>query len=227
MPQEMISESIQQVRAALPEGVTLVAVSKTHPASAIMEAYGAGLRDFGENKVQEMTEKQCALPGDIRWHMIGHLQTNKVKYVVPYVHLVHSVDSVRLLAAIDKEARKVGRVVDCLLQVHVASEQTKFGFAPDELRQLALSGGLDGLPNVRVRGVMAMATNTDDQARVEADFENAARIFADLRRTCFAASAEFSLLSMGMSDDYHVAVRHGANIVRVGSRIFGQRHYAE
>lgn len=222
----MISESIQQIKASLPAGVTLVAVSKTHPESAIMEAYEAGLRDFGENKVQEMAEKHAALPQDIRWHMIGHLQTNKVKYVVPFVHLIHSVDSARLLAAIDKEARKVGRVVDCLLQVHVAAEQTKFGFAPDELHSLARSGGLDSMPGVRVRGVMAMATNTDDQARVEADFESAARLFGDLRQTVFAASGAFSLLSMGMSDDYPIAVRHGANIVRVGSRIFGQRHYA-
>lgn len=212
---------------SLPAGVTLVAVSKTHPESAIMEAYEAGQRDFGENKVQEMTDKQRSLPRDIRWHMIGHLQTNKVKMVVPYVHLVHSVDSVRLLSAIDKEARKVGRVVDCLLQVHVAAEATKFGFAPDELMELARSGGLAPMPNVRVRGVMAMATNTDDPVRVEADFESAARLFGELRQTALAAGGAFSLLSMGMSDDYPIAVRHGANIVRVGSRIFGERHYDE
>lgn len=221
-----IAQTIERVKSSLPQGVRLVAVSKTHPVSLIQEAYDCGQRDFGENKVQEMSEKAQALPKDIRWHMIGHLQTNKVKYIVPFVHLIHSVDTPKLLLTIDKEAKKVGRVVDCLFQVHVAAELTKFGFAPDELLQYLDSGEFRELSNVRLRGLMAMATNTEDRAQVAAEFERAHDVFCDVRERYFAGEDCFSLLSMGMSGDYDIAVLHGSNIVRVGSLIFGQRDYS-
>lgn len=221
-----IAQTIERVKSSLPQGVRLVAVSKTHPVSLIQEAYDCGQRDFGENKVQEMSEKAQALPKDIRWHMICHLQTNKVKYIVPFVHLIHSVDTPKLLLTIDKEAKKVGRVVDCLFQVHVAAGLTKFGFAPDELLQYLDSGEFRELSNVRLRGLMAMATNTEDRAQVAAEFERAHDVFCDVRERYFAGEDCFSLLSMGMSGDYDIAVLHGSNIVRVGSLIFGQRDYS-
>lgn len=221
-----IAQTIERLKSSLPQGVRLVAVSKTHPVSLIQEAYDCGQRDFGENKVQEMSEKAQALPKDIRWHMIGHLQTNKVKYIVPFVHLIHSVDTPKLLLTIDKEAKKSGRVVDCLFQVHVAAELTKFGFAPEELLQYLDSGEFRELSNVRLRGLMAMATNTEDRAQVAAEFERAHDIFCDVRKRYFAGEDCFSLLSMGMSGDYDIAVLHGSNIVRVGSLIFGQRDYS-
>lgn len=221
-----IAQTIERLKSSLPQGVRLVAVSKTHPVSLIQEAYDCGQRDFGENKVQEMSEKAQALPKDIRWHMIGHLQTNKVKYIVPFVHLIHSVDTPKLLLTIDKEAKKNGRVVDCLFQVHVAAELTKFGFAPEELLQYLDSGEFRELSNVRLRGLMAMATNTEDRAQVAAEFERAHDIFCDVRERYFAGEDCFSLLSMGMSGDYDIAVLHGSNIVRVGSLIFGQRDYS-
>ena len=219
-----IAQTIEKVKSSLPQGVCLVAVSKAHPVSFIQEAYDCGQRDFGENKVQEMSEKAQALPKDIRWHMIGHLQTNKVKYIAPFVHLIHSVDTPKLLATIDKEAKKVGRVIDCLFQVHVAAEITKFGFAPEELLQYLDEGFFKDLSNVRICGLMA--TNTDDHAQVAAEFERAYGIFKDVRERFFAGADYFSLLSMGMSGDYDIAVQHGSNIVRVGSLIFGQRDYS-
>lgn len=222
-----IAQTIEKVKSSLPQGVCLVAVSKTHPVSFVQEAYDCGQRDFGENKVQEMSEKAQALPKDIRWHMIGHLQTNKVKYIAPFVHLIHSVDTPKLLAIVDKEAKKVDRVIDCLFQVHVAAELTKFGFAPDELLQYLDEGSFMKLSNVRIRGIMAMATNTDNRDQVAAEFERAHDIFEDVRERFFAGADSFSLLSMGMSGDYDIAVQHGSNIVRVGSLIFGQRDYSE
>lgn len=222
-----VSQAITDIRASLPEGVSLLAVSKTHPVSLIEEAYGVGQRDFGENKVQEMVEKAPQLPGDIRWHLIGHLQTNKVKYIAPFVYLIHSVDTPKLLGVIDKEGRKVGRVIDCLLQVHVAQEETKFGFSPDELVDFMKSGQVAALHNVRIRGLMAMASNTPDMLRVNADFVRAHDIFCDLRDNYFHGSSDFSVLSMGMSGDYKIAVSNGANIVRIGSLIFGQRVYSQ
>lgn len=221
-----LTQAIKEVKATLPSNVLLLAVSKTHPVEMLQEAYAIGQRDFGENKVQEMTEKASVLPTDIRWHMIGHLQTNKVKYIAPFVSLIHSVDSPKLLSVIDKEAKKVGRVIDCLLQVHVAEELSKFGFAPDDLKMFLSSGQLAQFPNVRIRGVMAMATNTDDVEQLKSEFELTRTLFENIKNEFFKQDDSFSLLSMGMSNDYKIAVEYGANIVRIGSLIFGQRDYS-
>ncbi|MCI5777134.1 MAG: YggS family pyridoxal phosphate-dependent enzyme [Bacteroidales bacterium] len=221
-----LTQAIKEVNATLPSNVLLLAVSKTHPVEMLQEAYAIGQRDFGENKVQEMTEKASVLPTDIRWHMIGHLQTNKVKYIAPFVSLIHSVDSPKLLSVIDKEAKKVGRVIDCLLQVHVAEELSKFGFAPDDLKMFLSSGQLAQFPNVRIRGVMAMATNTDDVEQLKSEFELTRTLFENIKNEFFKQDDSFSLLSMGMSNDYKIAVEYGANIVRIGSLIFGQRDYS-
>ncbi|MDY4175015.1 MAG: YggS family pyridoxal phosphate-dependent enzyme [Bacteroidales bacterium] len=221
-----LTQAIKEVKATLPSNVLLLAVSKTHPVEMLQEAYAIGQRDFGENKVQEMTEKAFVLPTDIRWHMIGHLQTNKVKYIAPFVSLIHSVDSPKLLSVIDKEAKKVGRVIDCLLQVHVAEELSKFGFAPDDLKMFLSSGQLAQFPNVRIRGVMAMATNTDDVEQLKSEFELTRTLFENIKNEFFKQDDSFSLLSMGMSNDYKIAVEYGANIVRIGSLIFGQRDYS-
>ncbi|MBQ2321590.1 MAG: YggS family pyridoxal phosphate-dependent enzyme, partial [Bacteroidales bacterium] len=185
-----------------------------------------GQRDFGENKVQEMAQKASALPTDIRWHMIGHLQTNKVKYIAPFVTLIHSVDSPKLLSVIDKEAKKVGRRIDCLLQVHVAEELSKFGFSPDDLVSFLASGQLAQYENVHIRGLMAMATNTDDDQQVKAEFQLAHSLFGNAKRDFFPTDDSFSILSMGMSGDYKMAIENGSNIVRIGSLIFGQRDYS-
>ena len=217
-----IAENIQSVRESLPEGVTLVAVSKTHPAEAVAEAYAAGQRIFGESRPQEMRAKYEALPKDIEWHMIGHLQTNKVKYIVPFVSLIHSADSARLLAAIDAEAAKCGRVVDVLLEIHVAEEESKSGWLPSELNDYLCSGEWRRLRNVRFRGVMCIATNTDDEARIRRDFESLAA-YREQLSAYFEDS--FDIVSMGMSDDYPLAVDCGSTMVRVGSRIFGARDY--
>lgn len=220
-----ITEAINELKAKLPAGVQLIAVSKTHPADYIREAYEAGQRHFGENKVQEMTDKQAQLPQDIRWHMIGHLQTNKVKYIAPYVHLIHSIDSPKLLGTVDKEARKAGRVIDCLLQVHIAAEDTKFGFAPAEAEEYARSGAIGELTSVRIRGLMGMASFTDDTARVRAEFAALKALFDRLGRQCFAGTGCFDTLSMGMSGDYEEAIAEGSTMVRIGNGIFGKRYY--
>lgn len=221
---EGIGDRCAALRGQLQErGARLVAVSKFHPAEAIMEAYEAGQRDFGENRAVEFVKKAQELPGDIRWHFLGHLQTNKVRMVVPHVSLIHSVDSERLLRLIDAEARRIGRTVDALLQVHVAREQTKTGFTPDEL--LALAAALPDTPNVRLRGLMAMASNVDDEAVVGADFERVRQLYEQLRQGPMAARPEFDTLSMGMSHDWPLAVAHGSNVVRIGTAIFGQREY--
>ena len=221
-----LTKAIQEVKATLPSNVLLLAVSKTHPVELIQEAYDLGQRDFGENKVQEMAQKASALPTDIRWHMIGHLQTNKVKYIAPFVTLIHSVDSPKLLSVIDKEAKKVGRRIDCLLQVHVAEELSKFGFSPDDLVSFLASGQLAQYENVHIRGLMAMATNTDDDQQVKAEFQLAHSLFGNAKRVFFPTDDSFSILSMGMSGDYKLAIENGSNIVRIGSLIFGQRDYS-
>ena len=221
-----LTKAIQEVKATLPSNVLLLAVSKTHPVELIQEAYDLGQRDFGENKVQEMAQKASALPTDIRWHMIGHLQTNKVKYIAPFVTLIHSVDSPKLLSVIDKEAKKVGRRIDCLLQVHVAEELSKFGFSPDDLVSFLASGQLAQYENVHIRGLMAMATNTDDDQQVKAEFQLAHSLFGNAKRDFFPTDDSFSILSMGMSGDYKMAIENGSNIVRIGSLIFGQRDYS-
>ena len=217
-----ITDNIQSVRESLPEGVTLVAVSKTHPAEAVAEAYAAGQRIFGESRPQELRAKYDALPKDIEWHMIGHLQTNKVKYIAPFVALIHSADSARLLATIDAEAAKCGRVIDVLLEIHVAAEESKSGWRPSELNDYLCSGEWRRLRNVRFRGVMGIATNTDDEERIRSDFETLAAY-----REQLSAYFEdgFDIVSMGMSDDYPMAVECGSTMVRVGSRIFGARDY--
>ncbi len=220
-----IKTAIEEIRSELPEGVRLVAVSKTHPESFIREAYETGQRDFGENKAQEMTGKAQNLPADIRWHQIGHLQTNKVKYIAPYVYMIHSIDSEKLLETVEKEAAKSDRVVKCLLQVHVAQEETKFGFPPGVLMSFLEQGKYKEMSHVEICGLMAMATNTDDTDEVEKEFETARQLFLSIKDRFFSGDEKFSELSMGMSGDYELAVRHGATLVRIGSKIFGQRDY--
>lgn len=217
-----IYSSLSEIRAALPAGITLVAVSKFHPVEALREAYDAGQRIFGESRVQELVAKYETLPKDIEWHMIGHLQTNKVRAIVPFVSMIQSVDSARLLECIDREAARSHRIVDCLLEVHVAREQTKSGWLPDELHKYLASGVLGSLHNVCIRGIMGMATNTDDETVVRADFNWLAAIKNELA-PLFDAS--FDTLSMGMSDDYHIALECGSTMVRIGSHIFGARQY--
>ncbi len=220
-----IAKNLQQVWAELPQGVRLVAVSKFHPAESIREAYQAGQRIFGESKAQELQAKHEALPGDIEWHFIGHLQTNKVKYIAPYVTLIHSIDSPHLLAEVDRQAAKAGRTVDCLLQVHIAREETKFGFTPDECRQYLASGQWRQLEHVRLCGLMGMATNTDDMQQVQAEFQGLATLFREVKAAWFPQAPWFKELSMGMSHDYHEAIAAGSTLVRVGSHIFGERNY--
>ena len=219
----MIIENIEAVRNQLPEGVRLVAVSKYHPESDILEAYEDGQRIFGENIVQELVGKQAHLPADIEWHFIGHLQTNKVKYIAPFVSLIHSVDSERLLHEIDKQAQRNGRVIPCLVQVHVAAEETKFGFTPDELLDFFASETWRQYKNVEIRGIMAMATNTDDEARIRQDFRTCTNLFQRIKAEYFPSDDCFCERSMGMSDDYQIAIEEGSTLVRVGSRIFGER----
>lgn len=217
-----IATHLAHIRETLPAGVTLVAVSKTHPAEMIREAYEAGQRIFGESRPQELREKYETLPRDIEWHMIGHLQTNKVKYIAPFVAMIESLDSERLAETIDKEAAKCGRTIDCLLEIHVAREQTKSGWDFTELEQFVRAGGFNAYPNICIRGVMGMATFTDDAAVVRGDFMRLAeckRILAPY------FGPEFDTLSMGMSEDYPIAVECGATEVRIGSTIFGPRVY--
>ena len=218
----MIKENLDKIRAALPEGVRLVAVSKLKPVEDILEAYAAGQRAFGENYATELRDKHPQLPGDVEWHFIGHLQGKQLKYYIPFVTLIHGIDSLDHLAEVDRAARKAGRTVDVLLQVHVAREETKFGFAPDELVGLE---GLGPLENTRICGVMGMASNTPDTARVRDDFRLLRRIFEQLKSGPFAGRPEFRELSMGMSHDWQIAVDEGSTIVRIGSSIFGPRNY--
>ena len=208
-----ISQNIAAIRATLPQGVQLVCVSKFHPAEAILEAYNAGERDFGESRVQELCAKQLQLPNDIRWHFIGHLQTNKVRQIVPFVYLIHSVDSVHLMETVNAEAARINRVVNILLEVHTANETTKSGFLPQEIKML----DLDLYPNLKVCGLMTMATNTDDEAEIHRCFQ--------LLNSLADSDKHFLIRSMGMSDDYLLAIQDGANMVRIGTDIFGARQY--
>ena len=221
----MIAERIHALTSQLPQGVRLVAISKFHPAEAIAEAYAAGQRLFGESRVQELQAKHEALPKDIEWHFIGHLQTNKVKYIVPYVALIHGIDSFRLLAEVDRQAERVGRTVGCLLQMHIAREETKFGFSFEECRQLLQEGEWRQLHHVRLRGMMGMATNTDNMQQVEEEFRSLATFFHEVKTTWFAADEAFCELSMGMSHDYLQAIAAGSTLIRVGTYIFGERNY--
>ena len=221
-----IAENIKQVLSELPERVRLVAVSKFHPNEAIEEAYSAGQRVFGESKVQEMTAKYESLPKDIEWHFIGHLQTNKIKYIVPYAALIHGVDSYKLLAEINRQAAKANRIVNCLLQLHIALEETKFGFSFDECRAMLAAGQWKELTNVRICGLMGMATNTDDTEQIKSEFCSLSSFFQEVKTTWFAGAEQFRELSMGMSHYYHEAIAAGSTLVRVGSKIFGEREYS-
>ncbi len=221
----MIKENLEKIKATLPKSVALVAVSKTKPVSDIQEAYDAGHRTFGENYPQEMRDKHEMLPQDIQWHFIGHLQTNKIKYIIPFVTLIHSIDTANLLEAVNKEAKKHNRVVDCLLQFHIAQEETKFGLDMDEARQLLDSEAFKQMENVRICGVMGMATFTDDEVEVRKEFKHLKDIFDALKTEYFADQPQFKEISMGMSEDYPIAVEEGATMVRVGSKIFGARNY--
>ena len=223
--QQSISENITQIKAQLPEGVSLVAVSKYHPVKQLQEAYAAGQRIFGESHAQELVAKAPLMPDDVQWHFIGHLQRNKVRQIMPIVSLIHSVDSIRLLSTIDKEAARIGRSVDVLLQLHVAQEEAKSGFAVEELMQLAENGEFQPFKHVRYRGLMAMATFTSDTALIASEFARVASTYATLLEKQIFPGADFNQLSMGMSDDWHIAVEHGATLVRIGTQIFGPRQY--
>ena len=224
-PTIMIKENLEKIKATIPQGVTLVAVSKTKPVSDLQEAYDAGQRAFGENYPQEMRDKHEVLPQDIQWHFIGHLQTNKIKYIIPFVTLIHSIDTANLLEAVNKEAKKHDRVVDCLLQFHIAQEQTKFGLDLEEARQLLDSEAFKAMENVRICGVMGMATFTEDEGEIRKEFQHLKAIFDTLKQDYFADQPQFKEISMGMSEDYLIAIEEGATLVRVGSKIFGARNY--
>ena len=218
---EYIKENLANIQSNIPEHVTLVAVSKTKPISDIQEAYDAGQRVFGENKIQEMVTKYDALPKDIEWHMIGHLQRNKVKYMAHFVSLVHGVDSLKTLKEIDKQAKKHDRVIDCLLQARIAKEETKFGLPFDEIRSILNSEEFKSLSNVSVVGLMGMATFTADQQIIAEEFASLKQLFDELK----TQNASFTSLSMGMSGDYPLAIGKGSTMIRVGSSIFGARNY--
>ena len=221
----MIQENLNIVRATVPSNVTLIAVSKTKPVSDLQEAYDAGQRIFGENKALEMRDKYQELPKDIQWHFIGHLQTNKIKYIAPFVTLIHAIDSLSLLEAVNKEAAKNNRVIDCLLQFHIAQEETKFGLDIEETKSLLESESFKDLKNINICGVMGMATFTDDVNQVRNEFKNLRNIFETLKENYFKANDSFKEISMGMSDDYPIAIEEGTTMVRVGSKIFGARNY--
>lgn len=217
-----IRTEIERLREELPKGVKLLAVSKFHPVEALREAYDAGQRAFGESRPQELKLKAEVMPHDVEWHMIGHLQTNKVKYIVPFVTLIESLDSERLAQEINRQAERCGRVIDCLLEIHITDEESKSGWAYDELMSFVSGGGFQAYPNIRVRGVMGMATFTDDEAVVRRDFKRLAECKAELSEYF---GEEFDTLSMGMSDDYRIALEYGTTEVRIGSTIFGAREY--
>jgi PLP dependent protein len=220
-----ISENLSLLRGEIPQEVRIIVVSKTMPVSDILEAYGSGHREFGENKAQELSEKQKHLPSDIEWHMIGHLQTNKVKLIIPFVHLIHSVDSLKLLSVIDAEAAKSGRRIDCLLQIRIAREETKFGLTPVEAEQLLKSAEYHSFRHIRITGLMGMATFTDDFIQVKSEFSQLAILFERFRSAYFRNDPAFCERSMGMSGDYKLALEAGSTMVRIGSLIFGKRNY--
>jgi len=219
-----IAQNLLQIKSQLPISVTLVAVSKTKPVSDLMEAYTAGQRIFGENKIQEMTDKWEQMPKDIQWHMIGHVQTNKVKYMAEYVTLIHGVDSLKLLQEINKQAQKYNRVIDCLLQMYIANEETKFGLNESELLEIISSSEFKELKNIRIVGLMGMASFTNDQNQIKAEFKNLKAVFENINQNEIT-SLKLDTLSMGMSGDYELAISCGSNMVRIGSNIFGTRNY--
>ncbi len=217
-----ISDNISKIKLQLPEDVTLIAVSKTKSSEEILDAYNAGQRDFGENRVQELLPKYEALPKDIRWHLIGHLQTNKVKYVVPFVHLIHSIDSENLLEEINKQAGKINRGISILLQIHIAHEESKFGFSTEEADKVIQLCRNGKFKNVRIDGLMGMATNTEDQTQVRTEFRGLKHFFDQVRQP-ETLNPKLVTLSMGMSSDWEIAIQEGSTMVRIGSSIFGSR----
>lgn len=219
-----ISENLLEIKSTLPEHVTLVAVSKTKPVPDLMEAYNIGQRIFGENKIQDMADKHETMPKDIQWHMIGHVQRNKVKYMAPFVALIHGVDNYKLLVEINKQAQKHDRVIDCLLQIKIASEDSKFGLSPSEALEIIQSKDFSTLKNIKITGVMGMATFTDNETQVEEEFKLLKSTFDNIK-DIIPNSNTFKTISMGMSGDYQLAIKSGSTMVRVGSSIFGVRNY--
>lgn len=220
-----ITSNIKQLKASIPAGVTLVAVSKFHPVEALQEAYAAGQRVFGENKAQELLAKEEVLPKDIQWHFIGHLQSNKIKFIAPFIHTIHSIDSAKLLQEVDKQATHYNRNIRVLLQIYIAEEETKFGLSTEECVELLESGILESCTHVTVSGLMGMATNTDDKAQISAEFHKLHMFFKELKTSYFAGKDSFCEISMGMSHDYPLAIAEGSTLIRVGSSIFGERSY--
>ena len=206
--------------ATLPEGVTLIAVSKYHPVEAIRAAYDAGHREFGESKAQDLVIKHQELPKDIKWHFIGHLQSNKIKYIAPFIHLIHSIDTFKLLQEVDKQGAKTGRRIACLLQIHIAQEESKFGFTPQECMEMLEVGQWRSLQNIEIRGLMCMASNTEDKEQIASEFSTVQRLFKVIKERFFTGNESFSILSAGMSDDYPIAIEHGSTHIRIGSGIF-------
>lgn len=220
-----IQQNLKEVLADIPQQVRLVAVSKFHPKEAIEAAYTAGQRIFGESKVQELEEKYASLPKDIEWHFIGHLQTNKVKYIAPYIAMIHAVDTYKLLAEIDRQAAKAGRTISCLLEIHIAQEESKYGFSLQECRDMLDKGSWKGLKNIRICGLMGMATYTDDTDQIRNEFKTLHDFFLELKQKHFQDTDSFKEISMGMSHDYQLAIEEGSTLVRIGSKIFGERNY--
>ncbi|HEX6893152.1 MAG TPA: YggS family pyridoxal phosphate-dependent enzyme [Chryseolinea sp.] len=218
-----IKNNLNNLRQNLPSGCRLIAVSKTKPVEKIMEAYREGHRLFGENKVQELVPKHEALPNDIEWHMIGHLQSNKVKHIASFISMIHSVDSIKLLEEVNKQGLRATRRIECLLQVHIAEEESKFGFSAEEVMQFAESAGAALLKNVKVSGLMGMATLTEDSQQIRKEFKGLKSLFEKLRKSALPDNMEMKELSMGMSGDYKIAIEEGSTLIRVGSAIFGER----
>lgn len=215
-----IKKNVENIRATLPTGVTLIAVSKYHPTEAIQKAYDAGQRDFGESKAQDLVVKQQTLPDDIKWHFIGHLQSNKIKYIAPFIHLIHSIDSYRLLKEVDKQGAKNNRRIPCLLQIHIAKEESKFGFTPEECLEMLRREQWKELRNIEIHGLMCMASNTSDEEQIRTEFTAVHNLFNEIKEQHFATDDRFCILSAGMSDDHPIAIECGSTHIRIGSGIF-------
>lgn len=219
-----IKESLLQIKSTIPDNVKLVVVTKTHPIEKLMEVYNNGHSIFGENKVQDVTEKHAQLPKDIEWHFIGHLQSNKVKFIAPFISLIHSIDSFKLLKEVNKQASKHNRTIDCLLQIYIAQEDTKFGLSFSEAKEFLMSEDLKTLVNINITGLMGMATNTDNEEQTTKEFQSLKDFFTEVE-TIKTPNVKLETLSMGMSSDYQIAIKNGSNLVRIGSSIFGKRAY--
>ncbi len=217
-----VKENLHKIKSELPSHVILIAVSKTKPNNLIQEAYDAGQRDFGENYVQELADKHMQLPEDIRWHFIGHLQSNKVKYIAPFVYLIHGVDSLKLLEEINKQGKKHNRIINCLLQVYIANEETKFGLSFDECESILNSEIVSKLENIKICGIMAMATNTEDETQIRKEFKSLKEFHSEIEKN---SGIKLPILSFGMSSDYKIAIEEGSTMLRIGSSIFGERNY--